>query len=99
MSTKLTYDDFQNKTFKTLLFILREKWPCPLCGEVTRVARIHCEQCKRDMGISKYQFEARLRKICPPEIYDHHRVGFTQYEDVESPTHFLKGGEQTETLF
>jgi hypothetical protein len=70
----MNYDDFQNKTFKTILFILREKWACPLCGE------------------------HRLRKVCPPEIYDWHKIGSTRYEDDERQVK-QSGGTQNETLF
>ncbi len=64
------YDNLNTKTAKTIRFILRNKWECPLCQKMTSISRTECDNCKKDLGYSKFKFESRLREIIPDELYD-----------------------------
>jgi hypothetical protein len=68
------YDLSNTRTVNTVRFICREKWECPLCGAMTKISYVKCSACKRDMGINKYQFEIRLKRVCPTEIFDNHKI-------------------------
>ena len=87
----------RSRSLKTVHFICSEKWECPLCGEMTQISRIKCKECKRDMGISKFSFEARLKRAMPSDDYDHHKIG--SGEETEYTNTVKMGGEQAETLF
>lgn len=68
------YSDLKSVTARTIRFICREKWECPICYEMTKISHIRCDNCHQEMGINKFRFEARLSRICPKGIWDEHKL-------------------------